>query len=361
MKQKIVIIAVCLIIAFVFGMVFIYFSKINKDVDIKEDVSVIFSKGEAKGRIALKNEGARKAEVRVALVPFNQSRDDLPIYFYFDDSYPLVLTSVNAYLGLYNFLTSDLAEKNIQNTIQIVDAKGLVEKMGDGKSIIIMSSGILPDTVYSKDKNLVTQWLESGGIMFWLGDGFGYYSAAEGREIKDDSEHGKIGWEGQEKILGKNYLFGEVFEPVEKSLADTATQIAQALGLKYRYITTGAVMSELARNNASSIGFNKNINDNFGRSSISFIPVGKGRLILFGSGILEKQRDVSWDITQIISSNLIFASYPEAKYENVTLEPKASKVIDLKIITKDAKGATVLIFNDKNEVNYFYAKVFNNS
>ena len=360
MKQKIIIIAACLIITFIFGMIFIYFSEINKDVDIKEDVNVVFTKGEAEGRIALKNEGARRAEVRVALIPFNQSRHDLPIYFYFDDSYPLVLTSVNAYLGLYNFLTSDLAEKNIQNTIQIVDAKGLAEKMENDRSIIIMSSGVLPDTVYSQSRNLVTQWLESGGIMFWLGDGFGYYYAAEDEEIKDDPEHGKIGWEGQEKILGKNYLFGEISEPVEKSSADAATQVSKALGLKYRYTTTGAVLSELAKNNASSIGFDKILNDNFSRSSISFIPVGKGKLILFGSGILEKQRDVSWDITQIISSNLIFASYPEAKYENVTLEPKAAKVVDLKILTKDAKGATILIFNDKNEVDYFYAKAFNN-
>lgn len=360
MKQKIVIIAVCLITAFILGVVFLYFSAVDKEVEIKEDVSVIFNKNQTESRVTLKNEGKRSAELKIALVPFNQSRDDLPVYFFFDESYPGFLTSINAYLGLYNFLTSDFTEKNIQNSIQIIDAEGLAEKMRDGKSIIIMSSGVLPDTVYSKDKNLVTKWLESGGIMFWLGDGFGYYSAAENKKIQDDLEHGKIGWEGQEKILGKNYLFGEVFEPVEKSSAGAPTQISKTLGLKYRYTATGAVVSELAKNNGSSIGFDKMLNDNLSRSSISFIPVGKGKLILFGSGILEKQRDISWDITQIISSSLIFADYPEAKYENITLEPKATRVVDFKIAAQNAKGATVLIFNDKNEVNYFYAKVFNN-
>ncbi len=361
MKQKIVIISIGLIIAYVLGTVFSYFSAKVRDVEIKEKVAVTFSQSQTEGRVTLKNEGKRAAELKIALIPFDQSRDDLPIYFYFDEDYPLVLTSINAYLGLYNFLTSDLAEKNMQNTMQIVNAEELAEKMGDGQSIIIMSSGVLPDTVYSQDKNLITRWLESGGIMFWLGDGFGYYNGSKNTELKDDLEHGKIGWEGQEKILGKNYLLGEVFEPVEKSSADTATQIGQALGLRYRYTTTGAVVGELAKNNALSLGFNKNINDNFGRSSISFIPVGQGRLILFGSGILEKQRDVSWDITQIISSNLIFESYPKVKYESITLEPKAAKVIDLKITTQDAQGATVLIYNNKNEVDYFYAKIFNNS
>lgn len=360
MKQRIVLISVFLIVIFVLGVFFMHFSERKKDVEIKEEINVTFSESQIEGRVTLKNKGKRAVDLKVVLVPLDQSPNDLPVYFYFDGSYPLLLTSVNAYLGLYNFLTSDFTEKNIQKRVEIVNAEVLAETMKSGKSIIIMSSGALPDTVYSKNKNLVTKWLESGGVMFWLGDGFGYYYGTSNMRIKDDSEYGKIGWEGQEKILGKNYISGEMFESTDKSSADTPTQISQALGLRYRYTAIGAVINELTKNNASSIGFNKIINDQFGRSSISFIPIEKGKLILFGSGILEEQRDISWDITQIISSNLIFRNYPEAKYENIILESNSTRVVDLKITAKDAKGATILIFNGKNEVNYFYSKVFNN-
>lgn len=361
MKQKIIIISVILIIIFLAGTVFMFFSERINKVDISEDAYFVFDSNQVNGKVNLENKGSEAVNLNVVMASFTQTPEDMPIYFYYDNSYPVLVTSSNAYIGLYNFLTSDFAEKGIQKKIELIDATALAEKMQQGKSIVIMSSGVLPDTVYSKDKNIVTGWLESGGIMFWVGDGIGYYYGAKNMVIKDDDEHGKIGWEGHLKLLGKNYIYGETFEPINQSQGDIETQVGRALGLRYRYTTTGATLNDLAKNNGADIGFDKRINSQFGRSSISFMPVGDGRLILFGSGILEKQRDVSWDISQIISSNLIFTGYPTVKYEEVNLLPKSKKVIDLQITQKDVRGTTLLIFNKDNQIKYFYSKVFNNS
>lgn len=362
MLKKYLISFFLLLVVFCAGLIFLYFSKKPTEINFLNEVNSRFENSYLVTDVSLENSSKREIELNLVLLPLDKKPDDLIIYYYFDEDYPTLQTSVDAYLGLYNFLVAGQLTKRFNHSIELVNADKLSSVFTKDKSIVIIASGVLPNTVFSKDRNLISPWLEKGGCLIWVGDGLGYYSARKEEKIEDEKTDAKIGWEGQKEILKKNFIDGDKFaEDINDSIGEQETIISRALDLRYQFTLVGAINNIVFANDGYLLGYNRYFNDTLVRNSISFIPVGEGGVVIFGAGIMEKQRELGWDISQIIISELIFSEANNLKYESVRLSPQQKKRLRIEIKNKGYEGGSLIIFDKAGEVgNFYYKDIFYN-
>ncbi len=289
--------------------------------------------------------------LKVALIPVYQSLIDKDIYAYYDRDYPSSLISLSSWIGVVDHLHENIKLKGYEGKFEIVNALKLKEVMLQKyDSILIIPSGVLPETVHTKEDSLVKQFLENGGILVWIGDVFAFYSGKHRGEITSlSAEH--PGLEAQEKILGYIMSNASKFES-----ADVETPYSEALSVKYSGIHTGAFVEEVLKNKGLVLG---KVKEN--RTSIGVVPVGKGFLILFGGKVTPARTAfgedfVASDIVNILLSGIIYSngqlSYDEVHRKDVYNET-------LSVALKDSQIIGVVFFAvSEDYYSYFFFRQF---
>lgn len=317
-----------------------------------------FGQDEINGNVQLVNPTQNQLDLTVTSIAVSQKKD-LPIYFYLDKDYPVLTGNMGTYYGTLDFVSSYLAKKGYERTVQTVNAEELPSLLQSGPSILIACSGVLPETIYNRDKNLLTPWLQNGGHLFWAGDGIGYYYGKKGEQIEFDNSPTKIGWEGQEKIFGQNMIDG-YFVELTDSVGLLKSRFVDALGLRYHFTRTGALISALAANSGVSVGFEQSVTKDT-RTSASIIPVGEGKVVLFGSGVIDKQREVGWDISQILVSGILDSDYQSMDTKTISLKPGESQTVNVRLKNNQYPYAKVMVYSNNDDVNYFYQHLFSST
>ena len=219
------------------------------------------------------------------------------VYLYYDVGYPLA-TSRAAAVGIYQHVASDLALRDYPETVSIVDAEDLKQILQKWPAAptraLIIPGGVFPDTVYGQDLNLVKPWVERGGLLFWVGDAFGYYSASPGRSLTSDpTKHPKdraplLFW-GNSPMWALNSSFEEGQE---------ASEFAKALDLRYTNLGRGTLQPFLQANHGTILGWTGQ-----GAASIASIPLGKGYVVLWSGQVFHyDELNVAHDIVQVLDS-----------------------------------------------------------
>lgn len=101
------------------------------------------------------------------------------IYYYYDEAYPTSWSNVVGWLGLAYHLEVIFASRGMSVDIDMVNATQLATVLRNPAttgSLLLMASGVFPQTVLTNRSNLVLPWIQAGGTLFWVGDLIGYYS-----------------------------------------------------------------------------------------------------------------------------------------------------------------------------------------
>ncbi len=232
---------------------------------------------------------------------------DKDVFIYYDEAYPSSFVGRERWLGFLDHAPVELELRGYNGPIKAVDAEELRTIMETNyDSVIIIPSGVFPETVHPHNGSLVGDWLRSGGTLIWMGDAFGYLSGhSDGSmELFPEDNYSKI----QNQILGFE-LFNESSQ-VER-YASISSSFSTALDLHYTDAFVGALVSNVLKFGGIVLG--KVTESENVRASISYLPVGSGHLILFGGGIARAftangEDVIAHDIAQILCSGFPFTS-----------------------------------------------------
>jgi hypothetical protein len=273
------------------------------------------------------------------------------IYMYFDTEYPLSAVDIKAAQGLIDHLSSELDVRGYHTKVKVVDATSLPDILSQkryaNESILIMASGAFPDTVYTREKNLVKPWVENGGTLFWIGDYFGYYSAEKGQKILNYSSPKNPLLGGVVQFFGKNIL-------INKGLGSRVQEESKYSGsLLLDYAEVARAVSVPAVESMGGMIFGKTDDTS---TSIASMPLGSGKIIIFGGemiGVGNQEVRVAKDIAQIIKSGALTSSgVIGTKKIKVERNSEIKGSINLQNI-KNEKFATVYVFQSAGEGTFF--------
>jgi len=253
------------------------------------------------------------SEIQFVFLPIKGLSKDLPIYVYYDNNYPSAVSEM-AVKGLINHLTSLLKLNNYNSNVTLINAKQLRDLMQKfSKSIIVIPTGVMPETVHNKTNSLVGDWLRSGGIMFWIGEGFLVYSGKINKKLEWPSPENP-GWEAQENVIGFQFVYSSPSS--QNWLANITSNLSQALDIQYSSVKFGAFINSVLSHNGYILG--KIGGDNLDRASVVAIPIDKGWLIYFGGDIGITRSLTGEDIIARDIAHVIFSSFLESEKESIT-------------------------------------------
>ena len=289
--------------------------------------------------------------LRVVLMPILQPITEKPIYVYYDENYPSSFVSRLSWIGFVGHLLPSLTLRGYSGTVEIVNAQRLRQVMlNDTDSVIIIPSGVFPDTVYSQNDSLVGQYLKSGGTLFWMGDAFAFYSGHFQGHLTSSEEN--PGWEAQNSILGFT-----LFNSSSQIEANLSSPLSYALDLNYPGIRFGAFINQTLASNGLVLG---KVNDD--RTSIAAVPVGKGFLVLFGGEVgltrTETGEDVvADDVAKILLSNVL-QSNGQTVVATINRENITNETLTLQVPKTTFKGMFFLVYSTDNYSYFLEREMF---
>ena len=244
------------------------------------------------------------ASYRVTALALDEAPRDLPIYLYYDETYPISNTSAPRILGLSDHLRSELGNAGMPSDIRLVDAVSLPALLRGPPVILIMASTAWPATVFPAHPTLVNEWLVAGGILIWSGALLGAYAGTADGQVIDLRRGDPTRPWGPAVILG--------FDPVQAggpSRSSTLSAWGTALATRFPLATWGARMSAIETYGGLALGGLTAESDP--KATLSLFPVGNGTLALFGDAIgpvftYSAEDVVAHDIARLLLSGLLF-------------------------------------------------------
>jgi hypothetical protein len=305
-------------------------------------------------------------EATVVVTPVEQVPNDLPVYVFYDPNYPTVATDWIFSAMLQGHLDAELRLRGYSNATKLLNADELENILiNKTVAVLIMASGGFPSNVFSNDVNLVKPWIDSGGILVWFGFTIGYYSL-EKRMKKED-----VTWdmpqnpqENGSKMLGLDGFFeyttsdvpdvGVYSSPVGVALDVTYDLIQQAPLLQMVWAGNGLVLGKIGGPNTFRL-----------RSSVSMIPVGSGKIILFGFFLMQSMADngpelAARDIAQILCSGVLLMNTSSIPwYQNYHLSERGSITGNCDLaIRSDYVGFEVLEYTSLDSDGILFSRQF---
>ena len=305
-------------------------------------------------------------DVKVTLIPVIEEPTNLPVYIFYDPNYPALGTSWEKIHMLGTNLKRELSLRSFKGDMTLITAEELENLFSKKeKAIVIIASGAFPANVfpaynYSRDNDLVKPWLDAGGILIWFGWPPGYYTVYKGQI---ETPHFWAKPQHLRENGTKEFGLEEIIEikPYENILetAEKSSYIGEVLDINYNLINYGALNDSLSENGLA-IGM---IGGNPPRSSVSIIPIGKGKIILFGffvlgSYILNGPELSARDIAQILCSGIIYAakdSPPAYKEYHLLGGQTITDKVEVKV-KSNVKGVIVYVYPTLSStcLLYFY-------
>ena len=284
-------------------------------------------------------------------------RPDRRVHVLVDGRYPLLLASPRSVKGTYDHLSIDLPQGGWTEAIDRVDADGFAAAMrNDPGSVAVVSSGALPDTVLgpANDWAPVRDFLRGGGELVFIGDGAFYWAANRNTSTFTlSNRHERIDWVGEQSVLGGHVVDDVAGRNLDGTVfATTRTTASRSLGIAYTVATHGALLSQLTAMGGWDLGYDTTAAHP--RSSLAVVPVGAGRLVLFGGGVYEAETSIDEDISRVLLSGSDIA--PPSVVADAVVPAHTTRALDLSAPTASTDGARVLVYQE-NAFPYFHTTV----
>jgi hypothetical protein len=303
----------------------------------------------------------------ITIIPVAKRPEDLPVYVYYDENYPVIGTYRVTSRMLWEQIKAQLWFIGYQNEVKQADAAALETIMSENRrAIVVMASGAFPANLFSREVNLVTPWLSGGGILVWFGWNPGYYTV-------DYQQAEPVVWglpnqmrgEGIKK-LGLDRFFEVTGIAGHPKDADTETAVSRALGISFNLVQQSPQLDAVLGAGGMALG---SVGGNVTglRSSISMIPLGEGKLVIFGffpagGWTLNGVGPVGVEVARILGSGILDAAsviniftkdYDLARYQTV------DDSIDINI--SNSAGYVIFGFNKADSSGLFLYRQFYSS
>jgi hypothetical protein len=305
--------------------------------------------------------GKLPLQLSLVAAPIASLGKDRPVFIYYDAAYPSLGNEPSGWIGIADHLPAELSLRGYSGPVQTVNATGLRRVLTQNfTSILVIPSGVFPSTVQNSTQGLVHDWLTSGGVLVWMGGPFGYYSGpAIDRILNPMTTNMSIASEPQQQILG--YQFGTPALNGTIRIADLKTRFSSALNLTYSDVWTAPTLGALRLLGGVAIGHTQNSSDT-SRSSISLIPVGLGRILIFGGPVgnlltADGEDVIAHDIAQVLSlGDLAFT--PQIQYSTFDLSPGVSTLLSFtasfNLTSTSIQGLSLVAFSNYGYTNMFW-------
>jgi hypothetical protein len=199
------------------------------------------------------------------------------LYLYSDQRYPsgerVAAGFREATAGL---LADDERMRELGTSVEVVDADRLRAIIAaPARDAVVVFGGILPETVRNGHSDAFRAWLYSGGTAFWAGGPFDILWAFRNASNPNSPDYTE--WAN---LYGSGKIFTNVdYSPDPPVRRGTLQTGARHLWRSDFDRTTWALDSlALQKLGGVPLGFT----DEHGASSVSVVPIGRGRLIFFG-------------------------------------------------------------------------------
>ena len=213
------------------------------------------------------------------------------IYYYYDSRFPTSESTLGNWYGLSQHLTSIITARGLDSKVVLLNATQLqvflTEKVHAG-SLLVMASGVIPDTIYGKNFNLLEPWIQNGGTLVWIGNKIGNLSGTA------DSSSRTMGANASDSFISSTLFGGNAL------VYGNASSNSRFFGINYNFsiLGNGIDTVNLTKQNGTALGPTSGQFTN-----IAIVKSGRGRIVYF-SGPLVEDTIVSTVVLNILQSCL---------------------------------------------------------
>lgn len=286
---------VILLVVLLVAEVLIYFPPAQ--VGITSSISVIHVANETfSGALSIKSSYSTAFNATWTVSSGNAA--EATIYFYYDAAYPSSWSLPVWSYGLRQHIASILGARGLFPRIVVLNATQLssfLQSPSQPGSLLIMPTGVLPATIFTKTTNELAPWIRAGGLLVWFGDTIGYYSGQPNTPLNYSSPanpaEAGVAQFVNVSIFGSNY-----------ALYTNSSVTSAAYGFTYSYSLGhdgidlqmlqdegGEVLGELAGNYTNA----------------ARIPLGKGAIDYFAVPLTHDVTQMSVAIANMLESGVL--------------------------------------------------------
>lgn len=266
----------------------------------------------------------------VALLPGSLAPRVSKVMVFYDPAFHVRFANGVDVVGLGTRIAAYLSRFAPAVPVDFVDAMSLPSELNESShaALVVFGYDTLPDSVFSAHVSFLRGWIEGGGILVWAGGPLAYFEGhvnSSGVFVHED-----LGWSGQTDLLGFP-LEDSIGNPATRSsgplVSGNETLLGESLGVSYAGTADGANVSELSAHNGTDVGFDSQpVGAESPRTSVAFIPLGKGGVFYFGGAIWgtgfgtvpDADASLSGDIALLLGTGYEPSRGP-ADSENVTI------------------------------------------
>jgi hypothetical protein len=251
-------------------------------------------------------------DAKVVVTPVEEIPYDLPVFVFYDTDYPTVGTDWILSTVLLGHLRAELYLRDYSSGVSFANASELEDIMSKNKSaIVVMASGGFPSSVFSKETNLVKPWIESGGVLVWLGDYIGWYVLEKGMKKEQITYNMSQNFQTNGSAeLGLEGFFDYYPSESAPKVGNYSSPLSDVLDTTYDFIQFAPLIRMVEGAGGVALGKIGGEDEFKFRSSISMVPVGRGKIIIFGFFLMpslswDGPQLVAWDVAQILCSGVL--------------------------------------------------------
>jgi hypothetical protein len=322
-KNTVLILTAALFAAILIGQALTYFAVPNR-----YDAHAEFSGSEVTYTIST------NSAVEYTVLVYDNAQEVERLFIYYDESYAVYGVTHDWQNRFIRQTVAELAVRGITD-VTIVNAKGLSDALdANPHGAVLMTSGILPDTVYTDTNNRMFEWVDGGGTLYWIGHAIGERYAS-GTQISSVAGY-------QMAIFGVDDC---IMMSSERSVVRSDDPLGSGLMLNNNDVRFGLNVDKLKAtgSDARSLGFEYE-----GYSSVSLVNKGGGMICVIGGGLSKTER-VS--IAQLISSGVTVSSE--------LIDTVSGPIIRNTVTgTIEATGSDIGVHIRMGQPNIVYAKTF---
>lgn len=293
--------------------------------------------------------GSADRGLRLAAFPLSNKPLLRSIFVYNDPSYPTANTIPTVGEGVFDNLAGELVSRNYPFPVVAVKADSLRDTLmaiadANHRTVVLMT-GVLPSTVFARNLDLVTPWVQAGGLIVWGGGAIGYWSGTHGQPLGSTNV---VGETGTERLLGKGIV---TYPSTTNRVASAQGELASALDVSYKFASSGVLRGSVLARGGLTLGWYSG-----GFSSVSYLPQGLGGYLIFGGEIPEEVA-VSRDVAHILLAGAVYGAGPVAAMDINLATTNAVSVVAWELPFPAGKAGVMLVaFGTDPDSVFFYSQ-----